>query len=117
MRVNPFPSFKLFYTSPFTITICRENGDEGRCDNNSIGDKRVSGGGSSKIEMRYFTSSSSAARCLSTNDGDSCNNNDVWRGDNSRSGERKFLKNGSSCNNVVKRSSESSGEHNGNGST
>ena len=74
MRVNPLPSFKLFYTSPFTITIRGENGDEGSCD---FGDKRVSGGGSSKIEVRCFTSSSSAARCFSTNDGDSCNNNDV----------------------------------------
>ena len=115
MRVNPLPSSTLFYKSPFTITICGENGDQRRCDNNN-GENRVSGGGSSKIELRCFSGSSSASRCFSANNGDSCNNNDVWRVDNGRSGERKRIKNGRSCNNEVKRCSESSGEHNGVGS-
>ena len=66
--------------------------------------------------MRCFSGSNSAARCLSANDGDRYNNNDVWCGDNGRSGERKRLKNSSSYNNEVKRSSESSGEYNGVGS-
>ena len=39
--------------------------------------KRVSGGGSSKIEVRCFSGSVSAARYFSANDSDSCNNNDV----------------------------------------
>ena len=77
MRVNPLPSSILFYTSPFTITICGEKGDERRCDNNSNGEKRVSCGGSSKIEVRCFSGSSSAARYFSANDSDSCNNNDM----------------------------------------
>ena len=77
MHVNPYPSSKIFYLSPFTITICGENGDEIRCDNNSTGEKRVSGGGSSKIEVICFSGSSSAVRCLSASDGDSCNNNDA----------------------------------------
>jgi len=77
MRVNPLPSSILFYTSPFTITICGENGDDRRCDNNSNGEKRVSGGGSSKIEVRCFSRSVSAARYFSANNSDSCNNNDV----------------------------------------
>ena len=77
MRVNPLPSSILFYTSPFTITICGENGDDRRCDNNSNGEERVSGGGSSKIEVRCFSGSVSAARYFSANDCDSCNNNDV----------------------------------------
>ena len=77
MRVNPLPSSTIFYTSPFTITIRGEYGDERRCDNNSNGEKRVSGGGSSKIEVRCFSGSSSAARYFSANDYDSCNNNDV----------------------------------------
>ena len=116
MRGNPLPSSTLFCTSPFTITICGENGDERRYDNNSNGEKRVSGGCSSKIEVRCFSDSGSAARYLSVNDDGSCNNNDVWCGDNSRNGERKRLTIGSSCNKEVNRSSESSSEHNGVGS-
>ena len=77
MRVNPLPSSILLYTSPFTITICGENGHERRCDNNSNNEKRVSGGGSGKIEVRYFSGSSSAARYFSANASDSCNNNDI----------------------------------------
>ena len=77
IRVNPLPSSTLFYTSLFTITICGENGDERKCDNNSNGEKDISGSGSSKIEVRCFSCSSSATRCLSSNDAVSCNNNDV----------------------------------------
>ena len=113
MRVNPLPSSILFYTSPFTITICGGNGDERIYDNNSNGEIRVNGGGSSKIEVRCFSGSSSAARCLRANDGDSRNNNNMWCGDNGRNDEREWLTNGSRCNNEVKRSSESSGEYNG----
>ena len=68
------------------------------------------------MAKNVLVDSSSAARYLSVNDDGSCNTNDVWCGDNGRSGERKRLTIGSSCNKEVNRSSESSSEHNGVGS-
>ena len=38
MCVNLLPSSTLFYTSPFTITVCGESVDQKRYDNNSNGE-------------------------------------------------------------------------------